>query len=398
MTRSVLESRSLKSLFAAAAVAVGVLVGSSAAHAQSAIMYGSLGNFDILNETGQTCHGFQIDIDGLTAADIPSISYFTVNRYGMPTTTPTATGVSVRWDAPYDVASGTWATRTLPHSVPWFQGQCYQWVTGTYENGGCEHYGVRTFANTGPVAMRWLCEDVANPGALVAVNPPSAVAAPVYFIQPPVVVNNPPVLVVEVPAPQPPEVVGQFGAAQWIRVFKQDLPRAVNLDELLADNPAVVPGDPAQLESDYAILQTEPPAGGTGKRSRKRNQGNIAPTTRAVVRRIELYHFTGQYDPITHQALCADLTCTVPSPGELGDLISVQMSAANVVPDAVLVAKSGTGVGTVSSADRVNPQARQLIQKQAQEDPEVLSMWLEEAILATEAEAASRLECKIRAA
>ena len=109
--------------------------------------------------------------------------------------------------------------------------------------------------------------------------------------------------------------------------------------------------DPAQLEANYSIIQDEPAAGGNGKRKRKRNQGNIDPTTRAVVRRIEMYSFTGQYDPITHEALCADGTCDTPGGDEIGDLISVQMTGANVQPDAVLVTK--TGNGTVDSADKL---------------------------------------------
>ena len=35
-----------------------------AAHAQSAIIYGSLGNFDISNDTGRVCHGFEVEADG----------------------------------------------------------------------------------------------------------------------------------------------------------------------------------------------------------------------------------------------------------------------------------------------------------------------------------------------
>ena len=39
------------------------------------------------------------------------------------------------------MATGQWQTRTLQHTVPWFSGQCYSWVPGTYEDGGCEHFG-----------------------------------------------------------------------------------------------------------------------------------------------------------------------------------------------------------------------------------------------------------------
>jgi hypothetical protein len=70
-----------------------------------------------------------------------------------------------------------------------------------------------------------------------------------------------------------------------------------------------------------------------------------------VVRRIELYNFTGAYDPLTHEAICADLTCGIPSDGEMGDFISAQMTAVNVQADSVTVTKVGNG--TVQSADKV---------------------------------------------
>ena len=327
----------------------------AAAMAQSALIYGQLSNFDIANDTGQTCHGFQIDIDGLTQADIPTISFFTSNRYGQPSIVATATGVTVKWESPYDQASGTWAERTLPHTVAWFPGQCYQWVTTTYQDGGCEHYGVRPASNTGPSRARWLCEDPNAPGALIPVDPPTAVpASPNYFVQPPAVPANPPQLVIEVDAPEPAEAPNLFGDAQWERVYRVELSSPIpDLNALVADNPAVVPMDPASLESDYAILQQEPVAGGNGKRRQRRHQGDIAPTTRAVVRRIELWQFTGNYDPVTHEALCADGTCTTPAAGEVGNLISVQMTGANVLPDAIIVSKSGSGGGAVSSADKI---------------------------------------------
>ena len=84
---------------------------------------------------------------------------------------------------------------------------------------------------------------------------------------------------------------------------------------------------------------------------RKQNQGSIQPTTRAVVRRIETWNFTGSYDPITHEALCADGTCTTPAANEIGELLAVQMTAANVQPDALFVSKVGTG--NVDSSDKL---------------------------------------------
>lgn len=320
-----------------------------AVHAQSAIIYGSLGNFDISNDTGRVCHGFEIQLDGVSPAQV--LGSFSAQRYGSAQILGNATGTAVRWQSGTDPVTGNWNERTLPHSVPWFPGQCYSWNAATYQDSGCEHFGTYTNANATSARSHWLCEDAAQPGVLVAVDPPTAVPMPNYYVQPPAQPNNPPELVVEVQAPEPAEAPELYGDAQWIQVFKTESPRALSLDELMADNPAVVPMDPAQLESSYAIIQAEPAAGGNGRRQRHRNQGGVAPTTRSVVRRIEMYAFTGSYDPVTHEALCADGTCTTPAPDEIGELLSVQMTAANVQPDAVLV--NVVGSGRVDSSDKL---------------------------------------------
>ena len=146
-----------------------------------------------------------------------------------------------------------------------------------------------------------------------------------------------------------PAPTARTAGAQWIRVFVTQLPVEATLDGLVADNQAVVPMHRAQLESDYSIIQDEPVAGGNGRRKPKQSRG-LLPTTRSVVRRVELWEFTGNYDPITHEALCADLACNVPAPNEIGELISAPMSAAIMQSDSVTVAK--TGSGNVESADK----------------------------------------------
>ena len=343
--------RSMRQFATLAALALGIIAAPTAARAQSAIIYGSLGNFDISNDTGKVCHGFEVQLDGLTAGQVPY--WFSSNRYGAPQVIPNATGVAVRWATTYDAATGTWADRTVQHTVPWFPGQCYQWTgPATYESSGCEHFGAGATGNPTSAQSHWLCEDPAQPGVLVPDNPPTAVPLPNYYVQAPAVVGNPPQIVVEVVAPEPAEVQGQFGDAQWIRFFVTQLPVEVTLDQLVADNPAVVPMDPLQLEADYAIIQDEPAVGGNGKRKRHRHQGNLLPTTRSVVRRIETWEFTGAYNPITHEALCADGLCNAPAAGEIGNLISTQMTVALVQSDSVTITKSGTGSGNVDSSDK----------------------------------------------
>src|ERR1700687_3511330 len=47
--------------------------------AQTVTLFGALGNFDVLNDTGQDTHGFEIEVDGVTPSQI--IYTFDSTRY-----------------------------------------------------------------------------------------------------------------------------------------------------------------------------------------------------------------------------------------------------------------------------------------------------------------------------
>jgi hypothetical protein len=331
------------------ALAIVALCAPGLAPAQTATIYGQLGNFDVANLTGQDTCGFEVELHGV---DVPGIAgTFTVNRYGASTATPFlgGGGTFVRWHSAVDPNTNTCQTHTVPHapSAP-FAGTCYQWNGASYDTSGCEHFGVSTYGNPTSVLSRWLVPNPAVPGTLMAVDPPVAVPMPTYVVLPPPQVGGPPQVQIEVVAPEPAESPELYGDAQWMRVFVTQLPQVVTLDQLVSDN-ALVPQDPTQLESDWSLVQDEP-AGTNGKRKRHRNQGGVDPTTRTIVRRIEMRQYTGAYDPVTHQAMCADLTCTAPTQGELGELISAQMTAVLVQADSVGVVKSGSG--QVDSSDK----------------------------------------------
>jgi len=329
------------------------LAAGSASQAQTATIYGSLGNFDVVNNTGQDACGFEVELEGVAPTAIPST--FTVQRYGAPTITAygagAVSGTRVRWES-RDCS----LTRTIAHPPgSGFVGTCYQWNAATYDSAGCEHFGVHYYGAANKVTSRWLLADPANPGSYLAHDPPMPIAWPNYSVQPVAVVNNPPVIVAEVEAPEPPEAPERYGNAQWMKVFVRQLPRTVTLDELITENPATVPMDPAQLEVQWDVVQAEPLSGSNGNQRRGRKSGstNLEPATRTVVRRYELYTYTGAVDAITNEALCADLTCSAPQAGELGDFVSAQMTAVEVQGDNLTVKSSGAGSGRVDSSDKV---------------------------------------------
>jgi hypothetical protein len=324
------------------------------AQAQTATIYGALSNFDVVNNTGDRVYGFEVEIEGVEMEHV--LATFKLQRYGAPAVVPyvSATwphppGVRIQWTSQYDFVTQQFLQATAAHAPDTaFAGSCYQWHPATYDAAGCEHFGVGLSVNPSKITSRWMVADPATLGGLAPQDPPMAVAAPSYSVLPGAQAGLPPALVVNVRAPLPARAFTEFGDAQWMKVFVTQLPREVTLDELLADN-ALVPQDAAQLEADWDILQTEP-AGSGGTRGLKQNQGNLDPATRSVVRRIELYKFTGAYDPVTHEATCADVLCKAPAAGEVGDFISAQMTAANVQSDSVTV--TSVGNGKVESLDR----------------------------------------------
>jgi hypothetical protein len=325
------------------------LLGAAAARAQTATISGFLSKFDVVNETGQDAHGFEIQLEGAAQNDL----YYTApgQQYGAATVVPYATGVKVRWESPYDASTHPFTKTTPQHTpgVPYNWNDCYL-AGATYKTAGCEALGQgmrptpnKTITATG----RWLVEDPQNPGTLIPVEPNVAIPFPSWTIAPVTTVGIAPVVVAEVEAPEPPETPEVYGDAQWVKIYKTQLTREATPADLTSDNPTV-PQDPSQLEVAWDILQASPPSNGNQKR--KQNQGSINADTRAVIRRYETYKYTGAYDATTHQAVCADGLCAAPSAGELGDFIAAQNSAVNVVPDALTVVKSGSGSVTATGA------------------------------------------------
>lgn len=50
--------------------------------ASASIAFGSINNFDTVNDTGNVCHGFEIEIDGIHSKDITYT--YDYNHYGVP--------------------------------------------------------------------------------------------------------------------------------------------------------------------------------------------------------------------------------------------------------------------------------------------------------------------------
>ena len=96
-----------------------VMAAAVAAPCQASV-YGSLANFDVVNDTGSTAHGFEIDIDGIRSTDITSLfgagaRWPNMERYGAPSVSATGTGVKIVYQATYN---GAWSAGTPSGTLP----------------------------------------------------------------------------------------------------------------------------------------------------------------------------------------------------------------------------------------------------------------------------------------
>src|SRR4051794_31108983 len=363
----------------------------NASHAQSApTIVGSLANFDAVNDSEGEKEGFEIQLEGIEPRDITRVfgqsgatCYIrycigSITSYGTPGVAPF--GVYVRWTANFDAATQTFTTPLNapgnghgtpsrvgnPHPMPVTGEACWSLGAGAaYAESGCEHFGVSTTAGRFPTATRtvtyrWLVADPAAPGSLVPASP--AIVPPVPISHPAVqgaILAGAPDVQVVAPAAPPVVPLHRYGKAQWVKVFKTELDRDADLDELVGGHPNnVVPNaenNVGATETEWKLLQLDvknPDKGG----SRLVAHGTPGGGSHAVLRRYEFYKYTGAVVPpggtsgggknsgpvlstddeeaslLCTRAIAGDLTseCIAPGPGEVGDFIGAQMAAQNL--------------------------------------------------------------------
>jgi hypothetical protein len=317
------------------------LVGSVVALAP-AVGYGAvvgfLGNFDVVNDTGSTAHGFEIELEGLYSSDITDVfggpgrgfptgrgfdPATSVERYGSPTVTEYSNGSAFgarvtymglfdgsTWD--YGTPSGTFVT---PGDNCWSGGG-----VGYNASTPCDHFGVGTSKNPTKTTYSWLLE-TGTPGTLT--NGIVTLPAPAWNVVPSPVPNAPPVVVAQIEAP-PPENETQFGDAIWVKVFTTELDDPIELEELVADNAKV---QAAETEIEWQLLQTDPGNPQAGQLESGYG-APVGPNAAAILRRYEFFAYAGEYDPETHEALVS--SDSHPLESEIGIYLGAQNGAANL--------------------------------------------------------------------
>lgn len=282
-----------------------------AAPAEASIAYGSINNFDTVNDTGRECHGFEIEIEDCTST---AISYtYDYNHYGTPKITQDDSVAGhpktiIRWESKKN-ADGSWAAFTAIPAGPIAPTDGHQFTNPAVNFGG-EHFGVGYNAAVGAVRYKWLVDN----GAGVLVDGGAVqVSTPVFTYYPPAVgvaVAQVQAVIAPPPPPAPPQK--EFGNAVWMKEIKTTTHNAnkVKLRELVSADPDHpekknwANGEPDEVEVEWRILQKRfsQPDGGANNQVAAAAE-DLPGGNEVVTRRYEFYKYVGPLDAESGEAM-----------------------------------------------------------------------------------------------
>lgn len=335
----------------------------------TASVIGFLGNFDVINDTGQTAYGFEIELEGIHSSDITDVfggpgrgfptgrgfdPATSVERYGAPTISEYSNGgifgARVTYSALWDGAK--WDYNTPSGNVVTPGDNC--WSGGGIGYGpstSCDHFGVGTLGNPTKTTYSWLHES--SPGVLSKANGVVQLPARVWNVVPPDpgLPPGPPQVVAKVESPEP--AAFEFGDALWVKVFTTEFEDPIELEELVADNAHV---QQAETEIEWQLLQKDinnPLSGqlesGLGV--------PVGPNAASILRRYEFYEFSGEYDAETHEAkFAAGFGDSNPGPNDVGTYLGSQNAAVNLdiipEPQTCVLVLAGLALGAAGTRRR----------------------------------------------
>jgi hypothetical protein len=353
-----------KMKFAAAAMASAVVLSLAIAPSvATAAVIGFLGNFDVINDTGQTAYGFEIDLEGLHSSDITDVfggpgrgfptgrgfdPATSVERYGSPSITEYANGpifgTKVTYSALYDGTN--WDFNTPSGNVVTPGDNCWSGGGIGYGPGtSCDHFGVGTAGNPTKTTYSWLHES--SPGVLTNANGIVQLPSPAWEVIPDPNPVAPPQVVARIEAPEP--AAYEFGDALWVKVFTIEFEDPTELEDLVGDNQHV---QDAETEIEWQLLQKE----FNNPLSGKLESGlgvPIGPNAASILRRYEFYEFSGVYDLVSHEAqFDPGFGDSNPGPNDVGTYLGSQNAAANLIPEPQTCALLLAGFGLLCATAR----------------------------------------------
>lgn len=283
-----------------------------------AASYGTLCNFDTVNDSGEETHGFEIELEGCHSTDV--LGTYDYNHYGTPrisedNSDPLVVRCTVRWEAKKN-PDGSWTAYTAVPSGPISPTDGHQFTNPAVNFGG-EHFGVSYRMAPSRVRYFWLVD---RGGVLVRGPEEVQISAPVFTYNPPPVGGGGGGaapgggVIPEIEPPEPVEpVFNRFGKPMWVRSIKTTThsQNKVELRDLRSDDPADADDDSwrngaeEEVEVEWHLMQVEYDEFGDPVRDEALEgaEEELNDEDEIVTRRWEFFEYVGPLHPEDGEAL-----------------------------------------------------------------------------------------------
>lgn len=291
-------------------LAFSLLASSSRAAQAATNAWGTINNFDCVNDNGVECHGFEIEIEDCHSRDITYT--YNWNHYGTPSITednsnPLHPRTIIRYASAKNT-NGTWAAYTAVPAGPILPTDGHQFTNPSTNFGG-EHFGVGCTVASTNISYHWLIDDGAGAlvrGTAVMVSTPSFT----YF---PPAAGIPAQVQAVIQPPPPPEVPPkEFGEPSWVKEIRTTSHNnnEVKLHNLVSDDPDDPNdpnwrnGEPDEVEVEWQLLQTDFHKADGGANGELAGAPEDLPGGDEIVtRRYEFYRYVGPIDNESGEAM-----------------------------------------------------------------------------------------------
>ncbi len=267
----------------------------------SASTFGSLANFDVVNDTGHTAYGFEIEIEDVAYDHAGTIS--SVFGYDRDFGLPGGPGAVVRYGTPtiehiknfgaritYGGAIGANFTPSAPFVT---NGEsCWPGANPSWKSTSCDHFGVSTYNSPAKTTYRWIVDIGGGALARQVVGVPA-----IHIAYTPPGANQ--------PAPPPPviqlqaqdlgrglDIVEQNrNNAFWVKIIKTELDDNVDLGDLLGGNHAGARPEIAAMDGETEVEWQPLQLGMVDEVSKSLNSPKPS-----VVYKFQFFNYIGRFD------------------------------------------------------------------------------------------------------
>lgn len=288
-------------------VFVSVLAFMSTMARAQGIAYGSITNFDTVNDTGKECHGFEIELEDCRSTDIGYT--YDYNHYGTPRITqddsiPAHPVCRVRWESRKN-PDGSWAAYTAIPAGPIAPTDGHQFTNPNVNFGG-EHFGVSYGIQPSAIRYFWLVDD--GSGNLIHGGQVQVAAPSFQYFPPQGIVPAQVQAAIQPPVPEVP--VAEFGPALWVKEIRTTTHNhnEIALRDLVSDDPNDPDdknwrnGEPDEVEVEWQLLQTEFARPGRGNGELVAAPEPLEDENEVVTRRYEFFEYIGPFDTESGEA------------------------------------------------------------------------------------------------